>query len=241
MGRADGRPLATETDIAHVAAAIGDPSRAAILKALAGGGVLPASALAAEVGVSASTVSAHLAKLREAKLLTVEHDGRHRYFRLASTDVARALEELARIARPLPVRTLRGSVRAQALLRARLCYDHLAGRLGVALLAALVDHRTLAYDGASYRITAAGRDDLVAFGIDPAEFPRRRPTIRYCVDWGEGRHHLAGALGGAFAARLFDLDWLRRGRARRVVRLTAAGTAGLHDTFGLPTDWAGDR
>lgn len=78
-GRADGRPLATETDIAHVAAAIGDPSRAAILKALAGGGVLPASALAAEVGVSASTVSAHLAKLREAKLLTVEHDGRHRY------------------------------------------------------------------------------------------------------------------------------------------------------------------
>lgn len=228
---------ATETDIAHVAAAIGDPSRARILMALAGGGAMPASALAAEAGVSASTVSAHLAKLREAKLLTVEHDGRHRYFRLASTDVARALEELARIARPLPVRSLRGSVRARALLRARLCYDHLAGRLGVALLAALVEQRTLAYADGTYRITPDGGDRLAAFGIEPAEFSRRRPAIRYCVDWGERRHHLAGALGGAIAGRLFELDWLRRGRTRRVVQLTPAGAAGLHDTFGLPDDW----
>lgn len=228
---------ATEADIAHVAAAIGDPSRARVLMALAGGDVLPASALAAEAGVSGSTISGHLAKLREAKLLTVEHDGRHRYYRLATTDVARALEELARIARPLPVRSLREGVRAQALVRARLCYDHLAGQLGVALLDAFVRGGVLAHAEGSYRTTVDGMDALHAFGIDTEDFSRRRPAIRYCVDWAERRHHLAGALGAAVANRLFGLDWLRRGRARRVVHLTEAGRTGLHETFGLPLDW----
>jgi DNA-binding transcriptional ArsR family regulator len=228
---------ATETDIAEVAAAIGDPSRTKVLRALADGGVLPASALAAEAGVSVSTISGHLTRLREAKLLTVEHDGRHRYYRLASTDVARALEELARIAQPLPIRSLREGVRTQALLRARLCYDHLAGRLGVALLTALVDGDVLVNTAGSYRITPTGLVKLEAFGIDVEEFSRRRPAIRYCVDWGENRHHLAGALGAAISDRLFALEWLRRGRARRVVQLTEAGRTGLHDTFGVPSDW----
>lgn len=235
--RKDMHNAATEADIAHVAAAIGDPSRAKVLMALADGGVLPATALAAEAGVSGSTISGHLAKLREAKLLTVEHDGRHRYYRLASTDVARALEELARIARPLPPKSLREGVRAQALLRARLCYDHLAGRLGVALLAALVRTRVLILDGGSYRTTVDGLDRLRDFGIDTGDFSGRRPAIRYCVDWAERRHHLAGALGAAITNRLFELDWLRRGKARRVVRLTDVGRTGLHETFGLPLDW----
>lgn len=227
------------TDIAHVAAAIGDPSRARVLAALAGGEVLPASALAAEAGVSASTVSGHLTKLREAKLVTVEHDGRHRYYRLASTDVARALEELARIAQPLPVRSLRDGVRAQALLRARLCYDHLAGQLGVALLTALVDSGVLLHTDDTYQVSASGLDRLDGFGVDVTCLTGRRPTVRYCVDWGEHRHHLAGALGAAIATRLFGLNWLRRGRARRTVHLTPAGQAGLVETFGLPQDWAG--
>ncbi|MCZ1011576.1 helix-turn-helix transcriptional regulator [Streptomyces lydicus] len=133
-----------ETDVAHVAAAIGDPSRARVLLALAGGGALPASALAAEAGVSNSTISGHLAKLLDARLLTVELDGRHRYYRLATTDVARALEQLALIARPLPVRSLNADTRAKALWRARLCYDHLAGRLGVAVMSALQERDILA-------------------------------------------------------------------------------------------------
>jgi hypothetical protein len=132
---------------------------------------------------------------------------------------------------------LREGVRAQALLRARLCYDHLAGRLGVALLAALVDDGVLANTAGSYRITPTGLDKLGAFGIDVEEFSRRRPAIRYCVDWGENRHHLAGALGAAMVNRLFALEWLRRGRARRVVQLTEAGRTGLHQTFGVPLDW----
>ncbi|AIA07771.1 transcriptional regulator [Streptomyces noursei] len=228
----------TETDVAAVAAAIGDPSRAKVLLALAGGGALPASALAAEAGVSNSTISAHLARLREARLLTVEHDGRHRYYRLATPDVARALEQLALIARPLPVRSLNADTRAKALLRARLCYDHLAGRLGVALMDALLAgdllraERTDPYR-VSYLLTPSGRRELDALGVDLAGLPRRRSAVRYCVDWGEHRHHLAGALGGAVTARLFALDWLRNGRYRRVVRLTDAGRDGLTRSFGV--------
>ncbi|MBO2462867.1 ArsR/SmtB family transcription factor [Actinomadura violacea] len=242
-----------EADIAGVAAAIGDPSRAKVLLALAGGAALPASALAAEAGVSNSTISGHLAKLREAKLLTVELDGRHRYYRLATTEVAAALEQLARIAQPLPVRSLRDDTRAQALLRARLCYDHLAGRLGVSVMAALLDRGVLAREApgpgaggaggaepdgrAVYRLTAGGRAELAAFGVDTERLPRRRSTVRYCVDWGEQRHHLAGPLGAAVTGRMFDLGWLRKGRARRVVHLTDAGERGLHEAFGVP---AGD-
>ncbi|MGW7491508.1 ArsR/SmtB family transcription factor [Streptomyces sp. NPDC054786] len=242
----------TETDVAHVAAAIGDPSRAKVLLALAGGGVLPASALAAEAGVSNSTISGHLAKLLDARLLTVELDGRHRYYRLATTDVARALEQLALIARPLPVRSLNADTRAKALLRARLCYDHLAGRLGVAVMSALQEREILAAErtgrgggatdpGAAatdvaYALTPHGREELTAFGVGTDRLPRRRASVRYCVDWAEQRHHLAGALGAALTARLFALEWIRHGKYRRVVHLTDAGRDGLATTFGVRVD-----
>ncbi|MFD0164377.1 ArsR/SmtB family transcription factor [Streptomyces decoyicus] len=259
----------TETDVAHIAAAIGDPSRAKVLLALAGGGALPASALAAEAGVSNSTISGHLARLLDARLLTVELDGRHRYYRLATTDVARALEQLALIARPLPVRSLNADTRAKALLRARLCYDHLAGRLGVAVMSALQEREILAAEGrgsggrspdadadadadfgvgvggtgagtldVAYVLTAHGRQELAAFGVETDRLPRRRASVRYCVDWAEQRHHLAGALGAALTARLFDLEWLRHGKYRRVVHLTDAGREGLATTFGVRGDQA---
>jgi DNA-binding transcriptional ArsR family regulator len=231
---------AAEPDIAAVAAAIGDPSRTRVLCALGDGRALPASALAAEAGVTNSTISGHLARLLDAKLLTVEHDGRQRHYRLASTDVARALEELARIAQPLPPKSLRGHARAQALLRARLCYDHLAGRLGVALMTGLVQRGVLAEHGNEYQITTSGQRVLDDFGVDPEAFSPRRPPIRYCVDWGEQRHHLAGALGGALADRMFALGWIRRGNARRVIRVTDAGVAGLTETFGVAASWADD-
>ncbi|WP_189929670.1 ArsR/SmtB family transcription factor [Streptomyces sulfonofaciens] len=234
--------LSTETDVADAAAAIGDPSRARILLALAGGGALPASALAAEAGVANSTVSGHLNRLREARLVTVELDGRHRYYRLATPEVAQALEQLARIARPLPPRTLSADGRARALLRARLCYDHVAGRLGVALMAALCEDgvltvRTPPGDGGAadvaYGLTPKGRTVLGGFGVDLAALPRRRASVRYCVDWAERRHHLAGPLGGLVTARLFERGWLRRGKYRRVVHLTDTGRAGLAETFGV--------
>jgi DNA-binding MarR family transcriptional regulator len=224
--------------------------------ALADGRALPASRLAAEAGVAASTISEHLSRLREANLLTAERQGRARYFRLADPSVAEALEAIARISPPEPIRSLRQGSRAHALRQARTCYNHLAGRLGTVLMAALLDGGLLTGgdgrhhpDTASndrlsapgtdltYTLTRNGQQQLTSFGIDLTAVQRRRPAIRYCLDWSEQRHHLAGPLGTAITNRLFDLDWIQRGTTRRVVKLTDAGQHGLHDTFGLPQNW----
>jgi len=243
-----------DADISIPAALFGDPSRARVLLALSDGRALPASVLAAEAGVTASTVSEHLAKLCEAGMLNVERHGRHRYYRVASAQVVHALEALAQIAPQAPIRSLRQHTRARALRQSRLCYDHVAGRLGVALMRALIDSGAL--DGGDgihhseraptdrlsaaghdidYRLTDHGATVLTELGVDlDALSARRRPLIRYCLDWTEQRHHLAGALGAALADRLFGLDWLRHTSQRRAVQLTDAGQAGLSDTFGLP-------
>ncbi|MFC0454618.1 ArsR/SmtB family transcription factor [Rhodococcus jostii] len=247
---------AGDADVARIAALIGDRTRTRVLMALADGRALPAGMLASEAGVTASTISEHLTRLVDAHLLTVERSGRARYFRLADPSVAEALEAIARISPPEPIRSLRQGTRAHALRRARTCYNHLAGRLGVTVMAAFLDQELLTggdghhhSEGAgtdrlsapgtdlTYRLTAHGRSRFAAFGLDlPA--PRREPqAIRYCVDWSEQRHHLAGPLGAALTQRMFDLEWLRRTDQRRVVHLTEPGRHGLHDTFGIPENW----
>jgi DNA-binding transcriptional ArsR family regulator len=185
-------------NIARVAALIGDPARAEILTALVAGRALTATELASVAGVTKQTVSAHLAKLVDARLLAVQAQGRHRYFRLAGRDVARLLESLMGVAfRTGAVRLVTGP-REPALRKARVCYDHLAGELGV-----------LAYDG------------LVARGwlVDRAGSVFCRP----CLDWGERRHHLGGALGTALLDRLYALRWARRAADSRVVVFTPRG------------------
>jgi len=246
-----------DADISIPAALLSDPARARVLLALADGRALPASMLASEAGVAASTASEHLAKLCAAGMLSVEPHGRHRYYRIADPRVINAVEALAEISPRTPVRSLRQGTRASALRHARLCYDHLAGGLGVALMTALV--ATGALDGGDggyhpesahtdrlsapghdvgYKLTGRGVALLGDFGIDLAALrARRRPLIRYCLDWTEQRHHLAGALGGALAGRLFELDWVRHAPpASRAVRLSDAGRAGLADTFGVRLD-----
>jgi DNA-binding transcriptional ArsR family regulator len=240
---------AHDADIAAVAAAIGDQSRSRVLAALAGGRALPASVLASEAGVSAPTISGHLNRLLDAGLVTVEKHGRHRYYRLAGPEVANALEALALLAPQVPVRSLRAGTRANARRRARTCYDHLAGKLGVALMTSLLREGVVdGHDGSyvpgqdqlsatgsvvHYRLTPHGRDWFSDFGVVLDRIPRRRPLVRYCVDWSEQRHHLAGGAAAALADRLFDLDWLRRGPSPRVVLVTDRGRTGLYDTFGL--------
>ncbi|MDQ2709584.1 MAG: metalloregulator ArsR/SmtB family transcription factor [Actinomycetota bacterium] len=245
-----------DADIASVAALIGDRSRARVLMALLDGRALSASVLAVEAGVTPSTVSEHLTRLCQANLLRVRRQGRARYFRLASPSVAEALEALARIAPPEPIRSLRQGTRAHALRRARTCYDHLAGRLGVAVMAALLDRELLTGgDGGhdpdtarrdrlsapgidlAYRLTPTGRRELVDLGLDLDAVSRHRPAIRYCVDWSEQRHHLAGPLGTALTSRLFELDWIRRTERRRAVLVTELGRRGLCDTLGVPPHW----
>jgi DNA-binding transcriptional ArsR family regulator len=242
-----------DTDIATLAALLADPGRARILLALGDGRALAASVLAGEAGVAQSTASEHLSKLVAAGLLDVERRGRHRYYRLAGPEVGELLETLARFAPASPVRSLRQGTRAQAVRSARTCYDHLAGRLGTTLMRSLLDQGTLSGgDGrfrrdvdrlsapghaVEYRLTDDGAARLCDFGIDVDALRRRpRPLIRYCVDWSEQRHHLAGALGAALAQRLLDLGWIKRSAYSRALTVTDAGAAGLHATFGLAVD-----
>ena len=242
-----------DSDLAAVGALIGEPARARILTALGDGRELPASVLASEAGVAASTASAHLSRLVDGGLVTVEARGRHRYFRLSGPNVGRAIEALAAIAPPAPVRSLKDGTRAQAVRAARTCYDHLAGRLGVALMGAMIERGILSggdghyergrarHDRPSayghdidYRLSDRGADALQTLGVDvDGAFAGRRPPIRYCVDWSEQDHHLSGALGAALAHRLRELDWVRPLPGSRAVLVTASGREGLAEQFGL--------
>lgn len=233
------QPLTHDVRITAVAELIADPSRAAILDALMAGGALPARELALHAGIRPSTASAHLAKLVAGSLLVVETRGRQRWYALAGADVAHALEALAVIAPPAAVRSLRESLITEQLRRARSCYDHLAGRLGVGLTEALVATGTLrlAADDmpdARYEVTCEGVSTLTAFGLDLAHLRRQRRTFaRPCLDWSERRPHLAGALGAAFLARGIELGWIERNAAAgRAVRLTARGHEGFTQLLG---------
>lgn len=235
-----------DADIAAVGALVADPGRCRILLALGDGRALPASRLAAEAGVSAATASSHLRKLTSAGLLCVESSGRHRYYRLAGPAVGRLIETLEELAPATPIRSLRQGTRAKALRDARTCYDHLAGRLGVELMSSLVRAGHLdGGDGArsdtdppvgqgqdvDYVLTGSGAQFLADLGVSTTR--GRRPLIRYCVDWTEQRHHLAGALGRGLRDRLAELGWIERARVDRAVRVTDAGRDGLAETFGV--------
>jgi hypothetical protein len=212
--------------------------------------------IAQEGGVSASTTSEHLARLVDGGVLTVEPSGRHRYFRLAGPQVAAAVEALAVLAPQPPVSSLRESTRAAAMRGARTCYDHLAGRLGVAITDALIDREVLVRDDGVGTSTRRPTDPLAAavpahpytlgpqagpvldrLGIDLAavrDQPRSaRPLLRFCVDWSEQRHHLAGALGAAVCERARSAGWVAPRPGGRAVQVTDAGRRAWHDTLGL--------
>jgi DNA-binding transcriptional ArsR family regulator len=249
-------PMSGDADIARIGALVADPARSRMLMALGDGRALAASVLADEAGVAASTASAHLAKLVDGGLLTVSQHGRHRYFALSGPQVGALIETLAGLAPPAEVRSLRQGTRAHAVRTGRTCYDHLAGRLGTGLMGALLERGLLTGgDGTfdpeaarqdrlaapgsdhDYRLTERGRDELSAFGVNFDELAARpRPLIRYCVDWSEQRHHLAGALGAALTARMLDLGWVSRARRGRAVHVTSAGSTGLAQTFGLQVE-----
>ncbi len=231
-----------------MAALAADPSRARILLALGDKRALPASVLADEASIATSTASEHLSRLVNGGLLKVERHGRHRYFRLASVEVAEMIEALARLASPAPVKSLRQGTRAAAVRSARTCYDHLAGRLGTGMMEAMLERGLLAggdglfTDGdrlsapgseVDYRLTPEGVQWVSDLGIDLSGLPRRRPLIRYCVDWSEQRHHLAGALGAALCSRLLELRWIERAPKGRAVFVTPEGVKGLRESLGL--------
>lgn len=214
--------------IARIAALIGDAGRAEVLTALMADRALTATELAAVAGVTKQTISAHLAKLLDAGLLAVEHQGRHRYFRLADRDVAHLLESLMNVAFRAGAVRARASPREPALRRSRMCYDHLAGEVGVQLYEALQQQGHLAGTQGGIALTPAGAQWFADQGIDTAALANhRRMLCRPCLDWSERRHHLGGALGAALLQRLFERGWARRAKDSRVVHFSAEGELAL--------------
>jgi DNA-binding transcriptional ArsR family regulator len=199
--------------------------------ALADGRAQPAGELAYAAGVTAQTASSHLAKLLAGGLLSVETEGRHRYYRLAGSHVALALENLASIAPGGTVRRMPRSREARDLQFARCCYDHLAGGLGVAVTKALQERALIvAAEDKQFEVTADGVEWFSSMGLDMAALkPTRRGLARQCLDWTERRHHLAGPLGVAFMTQLCAKGWVRRVKNSRVVQVTPKGWAGLKE------------
>jgi DNA-binding transcriptional ArsR family regulator len=226
--------MKTHPDIAAVAALIGEPARAAMLVELLDGRALTASELAARVEIAPSTASEHLAKLVAGALLACEARGRHRHYRLAGPGVASALEILGTLARHArPVDDFEHEL-LHDIRFARSCYDHLAGRLGVAITESLLDHRFMVEADRDFRLTSDGEGWFAGFGVDlGAARQARRAFARRCLDWSERRPHLAGALGAGLLARLLELGWVERRDGERTLRLTPAGQDGLDATLGL--------
>jgi DNA-binding transcriptional ArsR family regulator len=211
-------------DIARIASLMGDPARANMLAALIDGRALTAGELAAEAGVTKQTASSHLSRLSGGGLLVCEAQGRHRYFRLAGEDVGHAIEALMGVAQTTGRQRTRTGPKDPALRHARVCYNHLAGEMGVALFDRLGKRRWLALEDNGVDVTPSGCRALSDFGIDmDALSTLRRPLCRLCVDWSERRHHLAGSLGEALFRRFTQLNWARREKESRLVRFSPSG------------------
>jgi DNA-binding transcriptional ArsR family regulator len=232
--------------IAEVASLMGDPARANMLCALKDDGVLTATELAHVAGVAPSTASEHLAKLTRAKMIAVRRQGRYRYYRLACDEVADALDSLVALAATVaprdrlrmfghePIRAARICSGDESIRFARVCYDHLAGRLGVELYRSLVRLGYLKSINGGCVVRKRGEVGLAEFGIDlDALRARRRRFAGQCLDWSEQQSHLSGALGAELLARMYDREWLRRETGTRVLSVTRRGRRGFRDRFGI--------
>ncbi len=219
-------------DIARIGALIGDPARANMLTALMSGKALTATELAAEAGVTAQTASAHLAKLAEAGLTEGRKQGRHRYFTLADDEVGAVLEAVMGLAAKRGHLRTRTGPKDPALREARVCYNHLAGEMGVRLYDSMVASGGLRAAGEDVHLTEAGAVFAVEFGIDLEGLnTTRRPMCRACLDWSARRTHLAGALGQALLTRVIDLGWAKRLPDSRVITFSTSGRDAFIDLF----------
>jgi DNA-binding transcriptional ArsR family regulator len=219
-------------DIARIAALIGDPARANMLTALMSGKALTATELAAEAGVTLQTVSAHLAKLQDGGLLEMRRQGRHKYASLANDQVAKTLEALMGLAAGAGHLRTRTGPRDLALREARVCYNHLAGDMGILLFDRLLEQGWLRDDPEFPVLTESGAGRMSALGLDiPALESARRPICRACLDWSERRSHLAGGLGQALLGMMLNRGWARRLPDSRVIDFSPAGKTAFHRAF----------
>jgi len=226
-----------EPPMSRVGALIGSPARALILTELFDGRALTATELAGVANVSPATASEHLGLLLSGGLVTREKSGRHNYYRLASPEIANALEHLA-------VQTANINPPAQSVRKARtpiqnarMCYDHIAGRLGVSIADALVKKGALIALDTDYELTPKGEALFETWGINPADLKQsKRVFARQCLDWSERRHHVSGAVGAALANLAFDKGWIARAQERRVLVITPLGQRELKTRLGISYD-----
>ncbi len=228
--------------VAEIAALLADPARATMVWALLDGRALAASELAVAARITPQTASTHFAKLTEAGVLSMARHGRHRYFRLASPSVTDMIDGIVAVALEKRPRYRPLSRQARALNAARMCYDHLAGRLSVDLTDFFVAGDYVVLDDEVAEITRAGTRFLTEFGIElPTPRSPRRHYCRLCLDWTERRPHIAGAVGAAITKRCFDLGWLERMSRSHAVIVTPLGRRGFRKTFGIDASEAGER
>ncbi len=234
--------MSTPARVAEIGALVGDPGRAAMLYAVVDGRALTACELANVAGVTPQTASGHLGRLIEGKAMAVTKQGRHRYYRLASPEVAHLLESLMQFSAMTAPPKVRTGPRDPALKAFRSCYDHLAGGLAVAVADRLVERGQieLAEDGGL--ITDAGQSFFAELGIDLSSGEKKssRPLCRPCLDWSERRPHLAGRLGAQLMNFYLQQRWFRRAERPRTLSLTRAGEAGFKQAFGLDVRRSGD-
>jgi len=224
------RNMIAEPNIAQIAALMGEPSRATMLMALLTKEALPASELALQAYISPQTASSHLSKLVAGRLLSVVQHGRHRYYRLASDEVGRAIESLAIIAPPpRAAESAQEDERLKEVRYARTCYDHLAGKIGVGIARALEERKCLVRSGRNYEVTESGKEWFRRLGIDTESLrASRRAFALQCLDWSEREYHISGALGAELLNRMLDLNYIARSRTPRCIRVTLEGRKALN-------------
>lgn len=224
--------------IAQIASLMGEPARAAMLLQLMDGRMLTATELARAGNVSAQTASRHLAQMVAAGLMCVEQRGRHRYHRLASGEVAGILEALMRIAGDPPVhRTVVVGPRDDAMRMARMCYDHIAGRLGLAIAESLLVTQAIEFNGDGGQVTGRAPKVLQQWGftLEPEPHASRqvRPYCRPCLDWSERKAHLAGRLGAMICSHCLESGWLTRAAGSRTLVISPEGARTFRERLGL--------
>jgi DNA-binding transcriptional ArsR family regulator len=229
--------MVTVNSVSEIAALMGDPARASMLSLLMDGRAHTASELALAAGVTAQTASGHLARMVDANLLAARAQGRNRFYRLASGEVAHAMETLMALAgtRAAPASKTAAWRRDPDLRFCRTCYDHLAGQVGLAVTDSLTQHGHLEPKGPrDWTLTSSGELFCSRLGVDlaGAKAAHTRHFARQCLDWSERRPHISGALGSAIADTFFKKGWAERMRRGRTVRLTDSGRRALSSHFG---------
>jgi DNA-binding transcriptional ArsR family regulator len=221
-----------EKEIGYITSLIGDPVRTAILWTLLDNRAYTATELAISADTSPQNMSMHLSKLTQADLLTIESQGRHRYYKISRPEVAYALEAIGNLIPNVKHRKIVNNKENSAIKYCRTCYDHLAGKVGVLITEALLEQKILAVEANTYVVTNLGDPFFSELAIDVAELKKsRRIFAKPCLDWSERKHHLAGALGAALLDKMLSLDYIRRTKNSRAIIITSKGQLQLYDRF----------